>query len=102
MKRNSNRLTYLEIRGFKSIPYQHPMQLQFGDINILLGANGAGKSNIISFFKMLSYMMSGSLQRFVAEAGTNQKFLYYGAKRTPTLSATLKFEGPASICHRSA
>lgn len=91
MKRNSNRLTYLEIRGFKSIPFQHPMQLHFGDINILLGANGAGKSNLISFFKMLGYMMNGQLQRFVAEAGTNQKFLYYGSKRTPELSATLTF-----------
>jgi predicted ATPase len=41
---------------------------------------------------MLGYMMSGSLQRFIAEAGTNQKFLYYGAKKTPTLSASLRFE----------
>lgn len=92
MKRNSNRLRSLELRGFKSIPYQHPLKLEFGDINILLGANGAGKSNIISFFKMLGYMMSGSLQRFIAESGTNQKFLYYGAKKTPTMYASLRFE----------
>ena len=92
MKRNKNRLTELEIRGFKSISYQHPLTLRFGDINILLGANGAGKSNVISFFKMLNYMMSGSLQRFIAESGTNQKFLHYGSKRTPTLCASLRFD----------
>lgn len=92
MKRNSNRLRSLELRGFKSIPYQHPLKLEFGDINILLGANGAGKSNVISFFKMLGYMMSGNLQRFIAESGTNQKFLYYGAKKTPTMCASLRFE----------
>lgn len=91
MKRQSNRLQSLEIRGFKSIPFQHPLMLEFGDVNILLGANGAGKSNIIGFFKMLGYMMTGSLQRFVAESGTNQKFLYYGSKRTPTLSASIRF-----------
>lgn len=92
MKRLSNRLKSIEIRGFKSIPFQYPLKLEFGDINILLGANGAGKSNIISFFKMLSFMMGGSLQRFVAESGTNQKFLFYGPKKTPSLSASLLFE----------
>lgn len=92
MKRGTKRLKTIEIQGFKSIPFQHPLKLEFGDINILLGANGAGKSNIIAFFKMLGYMMSGSLQRFIAEAGTNQKFLYYGAKKTPTISASLLFE----------
>ncbi|MCC8196735.1 MAG: AAA family ATPase [Ruminococcus sp.] len=92
MKRQKKRLTSIEIQGYKSIPFQHPRKLEFGDINILLGANGAGKSNVISFFKMLGYMMSGSFQRFVAEAGTSQKFLYYGPKKTPTMSATLHFD----------
>lgn len=86
------RLRELEIRGYKSIPFQHPLKLEFGDINILLGANGAGKSNIISFFKMLGYMMSGALQKHIAEEGSNQQFLYYGSKKTPTLSASLCFE----------
>ena len=95
MKRQSKRLKSIEIQGFKSIPFQHPLKLEFRDVNILLGANGAGKSNIISFFKMLGFMMSGSLQRFIAESGTNQKFLYYGAKKTPTMCATLRFEAPS-------
>ena len=94
MKRQSTRLKSLTIKGFKSISTQHPLELVFGDINILLGANGAGKSNIISFFKMLGFMMSGTLQRFIAEAGTNQKFLYYGAKKTPAMNASLRFEAP--------
>ena len=95
MKRKSKRLKSIKIQGFKSIPFQHPLELMFGDINILLGANGAGKSNIISFFKMLGFMMSGSLQRFIAESGTNQKFLYYGSKKTPTMCASLIFEAPS-------
>lgn len=95
MKRESKRLKSIKIQGFKSIPFQHPLELMFGDINILLGANGAGKSNIISFFKMLGFMMSGSLQRFIAESGTNQKFLYYGSKKTPTMCASLIFEAPS-------
>lgn len=96
MKRKSNRLESIEIQGYKSIPFQFPLKLEFRDVNILLGANGAGKSNIISFFKMLNYMMTGTLQRFVAESGSNDRFLYYGAKRTPSLNASLKFKSDTS------
>lgn len=92
MKRNSTKLSQLEIKGYKSISFNHPVNLVLGDVNILLGANGAGKSNIISFFKMMGFMMSGSLQMYIAQAGTNQKFLYYGAKVTPAMSATIRFE----------
>ncbi len=93
MNRGSIRLKSVEIRGFKSISFQNPLSLDFGDITILLGANGAGKSNIISFFKMVDLMMRGNLQRFIVEYGTNQKFLYYGAKKTPEMSASIKFSG---------
>ncbi len=96
MKKNINRLTNIEIKGYKSISFQHPISIPVGDITIMLGANGAGKSNIVSFFKMLGYMMSGRLQMYIAQAGTNQSFLYYGAKQTPTLSASLKFESDSS------
>lgn len=92
MNRKNIRLKELEIRGYKSIPFQYPIKLEFGDVNILLGANGAGKSNVISFFKMLGYMMSGALQKHIAEEGTNQQFLYYGSKKTPTMCASLSFE----------
>lgn len=72
--------------------FQNPLNLDFGDVTILLGANGAGKSNIISFFKMIGFMMRGRFQRFIAEYGTNQKFLNYGAKKTPKMSASITFE----------
>lgn len=93
MKRPAKRLSQLEIRGFKSIAYDTPLKLQFGAVNILLGANGAGKSNIISFFKMLSYMTTGAFQQYIAQYGTSEFFLHYGAKKTPALSATLRFDG---------
>ena len=96
MRKSYHKLTKITIKGYKSISYDHPIELEIGDINILLGANGAGKSNIISFFKMVGYMMSGSLQQFIAKSGTNQQFLYYGAKKTPTLSAEIRFDGKNS------
>ena len=45
------KLQEVTIRGYKSIAYDRPVTLKLGDVSILLGANGAGKSNIISFFK---------------------------------------------------
>lgn len=96
MKKVNYKLKELTIKGFKSIAFDKPITLDFGSVNILLGANGAGKSNIIAFFKMIGYMMSESLQQYVAQAGTNQKFLYYGSKKTPSLSAEFMFEGEPS------
>ena len=40
-------LTSLEIEGYKSIK---SCKLELGALNILIGANGAGKTNFISFF----------------------------------------------------
>lgn len=86
------KLTSVEIRGFKSISYNHPVSLTLSDVNILLGANGAGKSNLISFFRMLNYMMSGALQIYVAQSGTSVSALHYGPKITPRLEGHLTFE----------
>lgn len=35
---------------------------------------------------------------FIAQHGTNQKFLHYGEKTTPSLSATITFEGEDGEC----
>jgi len=93
----NNKLREVTIKGYKSIAFDHPVTLKLGDVSILLGANGAGKSNIISFFRMLSYMMSKSFGRYVEMAGTSNSLLHYGAKKTPSMSGTLKFTGDDSI-----
>lgn len=43
-------LDKLTIRGFKSIQLDGSA---LNNLNVIVGANGAGKSNFISFFKML-------------------------------------------------
>jgi len=85
-------LKEISISGYKSISPQHSLTVQLDRINILLGANGSGKSNLISFFKMLSFMMSGDFQLFVEKAGTSQVFLHNGAKNTTTITGDLVFE----------
>jgi predicted ATPase len=87
----NKKLKKVVIKGYKSIAFDQPVELSLDSVNILLGANGAGKSNIISFFKMLSYMMSKSFARYVEMAGTANSLLHYGAKRTPCLEGVLTF-----------
>lgn len=85
------KLRRVTIRGYKSIAYDRPVTLDLKDISILLGANGAGKSNIVGFFKMLGYMMSRKFASYVEMAGTSNSLLHYGPKKTPALSADLQF-----------
>ena len=89
--RYRQKLCEVTIRGYKSIAYNFPITLGLGDISILLGANGAGKSNIVSFFKMISFMMSRKFANYVEMSGTSNSILHYGPQKTPTLSGNLKF-----------
>lgn len=88
---SKQRLEKVVIKGYKSISFDNPVTLSLGSVNLLLGANGAGKSNIVSFFKMLNYMMSKSFARYVETVGTANSLLHYGSKRTPGLEGTLTF-----------
>ncbi len=92
MAANITKLKRVTISGYKSISSRTPLQVELGNINVLLGANGSGKSNIISFFKMMNFMMSGSFQLFVEKAGTSQVFLNYGAKHTSMIKGEMCFE----------
>ena len=76
------------LRGFKSI---RDTTLDLCSLNILIGANGAGKSNLVLFFKMLNEMMGGRLQQFIATSGRAQSLLHFGPKVTPQIEAILEF-----------
>ena len=43
----AGQLERIKIEGFRSI---RALDLELGPINILIGANGSGKSNFLSFF----------------------------------------------------
>jgi predicted ATPase len=84
-----NRIKNFTIDGFKSIRH---MELELRQLNVLIGANGAGKSNLIGFFRLLNFLESGALQLHVGEQGGANSILHYGAKITPQLSSTINFE----------
>jgi predicted ATPase len=96
-KKNNEQLKKVTISGFKSISSKKPLIIELGDTTILLGANGSGKSNIISFFKMLNFMMDSRFQLFVERAGTGQVFLNFGSKHTFIITGELCFESETHI-----
>src|SRR5207244_9567182 len=76
-------------KGFKSIRELADFKLE--NLNVLVGANGAGKSNLVDFFRMLRAMADGGLQAFVTNSGGADGFLFNGPKETKQISAHLKF-----------
>ena len=79
----------LQLQGFKSFGNEKAQSIEFGDITVLLGANGAGKSNLVDFFRMLSAMFQRELQLFVGKNGV-ENLLYYGPKQTEKIQFSLE------------
>jgi len=80
----------ISVTGFKAIDGHSGQNIPLGDVTILLGANGSGKSNLVSFFKMLNYLTTGALQNYVGKQGVSQ-LLFYGPKVTESVAFTLHF-----------
>ena len=92
-----NRLTRLHLRGFKSI--ENLAGLEFRPLNVIIGANGAGKSNLVAFFRMLSWMSAapGNLQFHLSRSGGANSLLHDGAARTPQMAACLEMATDAGL-----
>lgn len=84
------KLKSIRVAGWKSIKDSGNIELR--QLNVFIGANGCGKSNLVSFFKLLNEMIGGRLQEFIATSGGAESVLHYGSKATPVLKAKLEFE----------
>lgn len=90
-------LDKLTIKGFKSIKNLEDFKLT--NLNILIGGNGAGKSNFIDFFRMLRAMIelplpglhSANLNAYIADGGGSDDFLFNGPKTTQQIEIEAKF-----------
>lgn len=85
----SDTIKKLTIEGFKSIRKLEDFELR--SLNVLIGANGAGKSNFVSFFHLLRELIDQRLQLEVATAGGADACLYLGPKVTKQLVSKLHF-----------
>lgn len=88
MSEKLGRLNKLKINGYKSIK---SLDLELKSLNILIGSNGVGKSNFISFFKFMKKILDKDLQLYTAQQGGANKMLHFGSKQTSELSFNLEF-----------
>lgn len=83
-----NQLSRLVLKGYKSIA---ECDVELGRLNVLIGANGAGKSNFIGFFRLIQRILDERLQLTVGEMGGPDALLHFGRKKTEALHAELYF-----------
>jgi predicted ATPase len=81
-------ITRLVFHGYKSIA---ECDLKMRRLNILIGANGAGKTNFIDFFRFVSEILNQRLQKAVGVAGGPDSLLHFGRKQTEEMDASFYF-----------
>ena len=83
-------LDYITIKGFKSIASVEKLPLR--PVNIVIGANGVGKSNFIQVFDLLRALRDGRLKNYIGSAGNADRLLHFGAKTTPKMELGVAFD----------
>lgn len=78
----------IKIEGYKSIK---KLDLDLEQINVLIGSNGVGKSNFISFFKLINTIYEQRLENY-SMTNSADNLLYFGRKNTPFLECYIEFE----------
>lgn len=66
-------IDYIKVKGYKSLKDVH---LELKPINILIGANGAGKSNFLSFFEFVNALFHKKLVAHIGLNGGPKKMLF--------------------------
>ena len=85
---DSEQISQIVLQGYKSI---ESCDIKLGMLNVLIGANGAGKSNFISFFRLISNILDEKLQPTIGLEGGPDAILHYGRKKTEQLEANIYF-----------
>lgn len=80
-------LDAIEVDGYKSI---RSGRIELGRINVLIGANGTGKSNLLGLFGMLADLADERLQLHIGRQGGADAILHFGRKKTRELRICLR------------
>ena len=82
-------VSHLTVCGFKSIAALERFEL--GSLNVLIGPNGGGKSNLLDVFRMMGALANGRLRLFAAKEDGPDALLHRGRKHTPEMEVELGF-----------
>jgi predicted ATPase len=78
----------ISINNYKSI--KEIKDLKLTNLNILIGSNGAGKSNFISFFKLLNQIIEKRLREYSKIIGADN-LLHFGTKHSSEIYGKIDF-----------
>ncbi len=79
----------LEVQGYRSLK---SLTWQPGDLNVLIGPNASGKSNVLRALEMLGTMAAGGLERHIQQEGGMDAVLWDG--RADELCFKVKLSPP--------
>ena len=82
-------ISKLTIKGYKSIRNLENFELR--NLNILIGPNGGGKSNFLSFFELLKVMLSEDNEKDILKFGTANRLFHLGSKVTKACEFKVHF-----------
>jgi len=85
----TQRLERIKVSGYKSI---RDADIELRNLNVLIGANGAGKSNFISLFELLNAIIEQRLQAYTEARGADS-LLYFGQSVTDEIKLSFEFSG---------
>ena len=85
----------LSIHHFKSI--RRLQRLRLDPLNVLIGANGAGKSNFVSFFTFMADVVNRRLQAHIEELGGAKRIISTDCHPEECFAAIVTFSAGALI-----
>lgn len=85
----------LSIHHYKSI--RRLLRLKLDPINVLIGANGAGKSNFVSFFTFMADVVNQRLQAHIEELGGAKRIISADCRPEECFAAIVTFNAGALI-----
>ena len=77
------------IKNYKSI---RDLSLPLNRLNVLIGSNGVGKSNFISFFELTKAIYEQRFGSYTLSKGGIDSLLYRGRKVSPSIHGLLDFD----------
>lgn len=83
-------LKKLTVHGFKSIERQ---TIELGALNVLIGANGSGKSNLLAALSFFKESALGNRDVLVKRFGGADRLLFHGKKATKTCFFACESDG---------
>lgn len=82
----------VSIQGFRSIAELTELGLR--PLNVLIGANGSGKSNFLGALKLLrtAILSASQMSDYVQRSGGASRLLHFGSKTTNSIRISVRFD----------